>query len=157
MEGIVVGLSKPSVEGNPKPPRRGCNPRIELVPIDLLKPHEQVISEHVIELLEDISRRGILIKPVLVDEKTLVILDGHHRVEALKRLGAKLIPAVLVDYDDDNCVTVDSWRPDWVVTKNLVRSTALNGGLLPPKTSRHKTLFTIPDVNIPLSLLCRGD
>ena len=134
---------------------RECNIRIELIPIESLRPHEQIVDDHVEELLEDIRRRGILIKPILVDEKTLTILDGHHRVEALRRLGAKYVPAVLVDYDDE-CVSVDTWRDGWKVTKNLVRATALSGRLLPPKTSRHITRFKISELNVPLRVLIEG-
>ena len=128
------------------------NPRLELVPLESLRIHEQVIEEHVKELMEDIVSRGVLIKPILVDAKTLIILDGHHRVEALRRLGKRLIPAILVDYDSD-CVTVSSWRDNWVVTKDLVRKAGLSGKPLPPKTSRHRVCFEIPDVNIPISEL----
>ncbi len=127
-------------------------PKIELVPLDKLRIHEMIIEEHVRELMKDIASRGILIRPILVDRKTMIILDGHHRVEALKRLGKKYVPAVLVDYDSD-CVTVSSWRPDWKVTKELVRRAGLSGKPLPPKTSRHRVCFEIPDVNIPIDKL----
>ncbi len=126
--------------------------KIAVVPIDSLKSHEQIVEDHVKELMNDIRKRGILIKPILVDAKTMIVLDGHHRVEALRRLGRKLIPAVLVDYDDE-CVTVSSWRPDWKVSKELVRRAGLSGQLLPPKTSRHRVCFEIPEVNYPIEKL----
>ncbi len=131
---------------------RESGSRLELVPLESLRIHEQVIEEHVKELMEDIASRGVLIRPILVDAKTMIILDGHHRVEALRRLGKKLVPAILVDYDSD-CVTVSSWRDDWVVTKDLVRKAGLSGKPLPPKTSRHRVCFEIPDVNVPISKL----
>ena len=134
----------------------GCRAVIALVPIDSLRPHEQVIEEHVVELLEDIRSRGVLIRPILVDAKTLIVLDGHHRVEALRRLGARWVPAVLVDYDDDSCVRVGSWRPGWRVSKGLVRAAGLSGKLLPPRTSRHIVSFRIPEVNVSLALLQSG-
>lgn len=154
--GDAAGLSsKSTVKITISKHGRVCDIKIELIPIELLRPHEQIIDKHVEELLEDIRRRGVLIKPILVDEKTLTILDGHHRVEALRRLGAKYVPAVLVDYDDE-CVSVGTWRHEWKVTKSLVRSTALSGKLLPPKTSRHITRFEIPELNIPLRVLVEG-
>lgn len=131
---------------------RSFKVRIDVVPIDALKSHEQIVEDHVKELMDDIKKRGILIKPILVDAKTMIILDGHHRVEALRRLGRKLIPAVLVDYDDE-CVTVSSWRPEWKVSKDLVRRAGLSGRLLPPKTSRHRVCFEIPEVNYPIEKL----
>jgi len=82
---------------------------VKLVPIIALRSHERVIEEHVEELMRQLLRDGRLYYPVLVDEATMVVLDGHHRVEALKRLGARNIPALLVDYSSD-VVRVDSWR-----------------------------------------------
>lgn len=87
-----------------------------------------------------------------MDYKTLVILDGHHRVEALRILGLKRIPALLVDYDSD-CVKVTSWRDGVIVTKSMVREYGLKGILMEPKTSRHMVCFEIPEVNIPLEVL----
>ncbi len=115
-----------------------------------------VVEEKVYELSYVISVDGVLKYPILVDSKTMVILDGHHRVEALKLLGCSLVPAILVDYDD-SCVSVSSWRPGVVVTKEMVRASGLLGLLMPPKTSRHRVCFEIPRVDVPLeSLRCSG-
>jgi len=140
-------------------PKKIIPGRVEfsLVPLDSLRAHEQVVEEHVEELLEDIRCRGILIRPILVDKNTMVILDGHHRVEALRKLGARYIPAILVDYRDDSIVTVGSWRPGVRVTKDMVVKAGLSGELLPPKTSRHRVSFLIDDVNAPLELLLGGE
>ena len=134
--------------GNPP-----CLYPIALIPLNDLKPHESIIEERVRYLIEDLVKRGVLVRPILVDSRTLVILDGHHRVEALKRLGKRLIPGVLADYDNDACITVDSWREGLRVTKGEVRERGLKGYLYPPRTSRHKPHFEIPDVNVPLTEL----
>ncbi|MEM1712449.1 MAG: ParB N-terminal domain-containing protein [Acidilobaceae archaeon] len=110
------------------------------------------MPERLIEIIEWIVRDGAIHYPILVDKDTLIILDGHHRVEALRRLGYKLVPALLVDYDSD-CISVSSWREGVYVTKDLVREHGLTGNLLPPKTSRHKVCFDIPRVDIQLSML----
>lgn len=128
---------------------------IKLVPIEVLRPHERVIEKHVTELMNDIVRDGRLIYPILVDRETMIILDGHHRVEALKRLGARYIPAILVDYRGDG-VKVSSWRENWAVSKEDVVRAGIEGNLLPPKTSRHITSFDIPAVNVPLDVLFGG-
>ena len=130
--------------------------KIELVPIEALKPHEQYIEKRVLQLMNEIRRDGVLIKPILVDVKTKIILDGHHRVEALKRLGARLVPAILVDYDDDGVVKVTSWRQGEVVTKETVRRAGLSGKLLPPYTSRHILSRKVPEARVPLVVLKRG-
>ncbi len=46
--------------------------------------------------------------PIIVDKKTFVVLDGMHRVAALKRLNCKKIPVCLVDYENP-AVTVGCW------------------------------------------------
>ncbi|MEM1873152.1 MAG: hypothetical protein QXF57_00995, partial [Acidilobaceae archaeon] len=89
---------------------------------------------------------------ILVDSKTLVILDGHHRVEALKLLGCKLVPALLVDYDSD-CVQVSSWRVGTSVAKDDVRRAGLQGSLMPPKTSRHSICIQPPQLSVSLAEL----
>lgn len=126
--------------------------RLAIVPIDKLKPHEKIDERHLECLMDIIVRDGVLIKPLLVDAKTMIILDGHHRYEILKRLGKKYVPVLLVDYDSD-IVDVSSWRRDWRVSKELVRKAGLSGKLLPPKTSRHILKIKLPNVNMPLEKL----
>lgn len=125
---------------------------VTLVLLTVLRPHEEYIEERVRFLQEDLERRRIQEKPILVDAKTMIILDGHHRVEALRRLGARRIAAVLVDYDSD-LVTVGSWRPGYRVTKDLVRRAGLTGNLLPPRTSRHQVRAEMPRADVPLDML----
>ena len=126
---------------------------LKLLPIDALKPHENIIEDRIEGLLESLKRIGVLVKPILVDAKTMIILDGHHRVEALRRIGARMIPAILVDYDNEGLVRVSSWREGVRVTKDDVRRAGLSGNLMPPRTSRHIVSFKIPDVNIPIDVL----
>ncbi|NPA23964.1 MAG: ParB N-terminal domain-containing protein [Crenarchaeota archaeon] len=77
--------------------------RIELkrIRISKLIPHESTIEERVRELIESIRRTGLQ-EPIIVDSETYMIIDGHHRVEACKRLGITKIPALLVNYLDDD-------------------------------------------------------
>jgi hypothetical protein len=134
-----------------------CSYPIALVPLTVLKPHEQDIPERVEALMRSLVEDGVQIKPILVDSKTLVILDGHHRVEALKRMGARYVAAVIVDYDDDECIAVGSWREGWNVTKELVRRTGVEGKRLPPRTSRHMPRFEVPEVRVPIERLLGGE
>ncbi|MCE4603120.1 MAG: ParB N-terminal domain-containing protein [Desulfurococcales archaeon] len=127
---------------------------VSLLPLDMLRPHEMTIEERVQSLMKDLEERRVQERPILVDSKTMIILDGHHRTEALKRLGARRIAAVLVDYDSD-LVSVDSWRPGVRVSKDLVRSAGLTGKLLPPRTSRHRVNAEIPRADTPLDELMR--
>lgn len=93
----------------------------------------------------------MLKRPVLVADDAFVILDGHHRVEALRSLGCKRVPTYLVDYGSD-LVTLDTW-PDAevkVVTKREVLRRGRSRDLFPPKTTRHG--LTVPLEDRPISL-----
>ena len=125
---------------------------LKLIPLRLLRPHEQVVESHVEELINEIEADGVLRDPVYVDIVTGVILDGHHRTEALRHLGYKRIPSVLVYYFSPE-VRVGSWRPDVKVTKREVIYRGLNGRKFPPKTSRHVFPSRLTGLNVPLSLL----
>jgi hypothetical protein len=63
-----------------------------------LKLHERVIDELVEKLKDSILNAKVIKDPVVVDEKTLVVLDGMHRVATLKELGYSYIPCCLIDY-----------------------------------------------------------
>ncbi|MEZ0345872.1 MAG: ParB/RepB/Spo0J family partition protein [Infirmifilum sp.] len=127
--------------------------------ISNLKPHEKYIEERVELLLEELFTDGLLRKPVIADEKNLVLLDGHHRLEAFKRLGLAQIPVALVNYYDPR-IQVKSWVNGDTYDKSEVISRALKGDLFPPRTTRHVVLVgdrevhiseVIPEVNAPLN------
>jgi hypothetical protein len=72
--------------------------KIALEDIQNLKLHEQVIRELVEKLKDSILSTKVIKDPVMVDERSLVVLDGMHRVAALKELGYSYIPCSLIDY-----------------------------------------------------------
>ncbi|MGC8572727.1 MAG: ParB N-terminal domain-containing protein [Caldisphaera sp.] len=82
---------------------------IGLVNINDLKQHELAINEHIEELKKLIITQKIIRKPIIADIKTGTIIDGAHRTRALKSLGIKYIPAVLIDYINDDKINVDKW------------------------------------------------
>jgi hypothetical protein len=81
---------------------------ITILDIDSLHLHEEVIPELLNRLTETIRNDGILKHPIIVDKKTLVVLDGMHRVAALENLSCKKIPVCLVNYENPT-VTVGCW------------------------------------------------
>jgi hypothetical protein len=141
--------------------KEGKDTSIQLVEIDKLKHHEMVDPNHLEKLREEIKSDGILKVAIVVDEERNIILDGHHRVVALKDLGCAKIPAVLVDYNSPN-IEVQSWRNPEKVTKEDVIKAGISQEKLPPKTSKHmikidgvqKHISAIEkEVNIPLEEL----
>jgi len=85
--------------------------RVEMVPIDEVLPHEHIIEDEIEEFCSSLKRKGIFFRPILLDKDTFVVLDGHHRVEGLRRLGAQRVPAILIDYAHDEEVELHTWYP----------------------------------------------
>jgi hypothetical protein len=123
-----------------------------LIETAALVPHEQVDQDRLLLLVKQIARDGALYSPVMVDRSSMVILDGHHRVNALKLLGCSLTPVYLVDYRDPSII-VTQWRKDVKVSKQAVVAAGLSGRPYPPRVSRH--LWGVPprERPVPLSLL----
>ncbi len=110
--------------------------RTYIVPIELLRAHERVITDHVDEVLKLILAFLGFKHSILVDARTFTVLDGHHRLKAAKILGLNYVPVFFVDYAKDY-VDVTTWRKNFIVNKKIVITAALKGIQLPPKTSRH--------------------
>ena len=136
-------------------------PKIVLVPIDELKPHEKGSPVYLELLKQEILRDGVLRYPIIADEKTRVILDGMHRWLVLKNLGYILIPAILVDAINDRGIRVGTRRIHRYVqeskgemSKEMVLSAGLNGHLMKPRSTRHFFPFSkFRRINCSLNLL----
>ena len=76
-------------------------PKLELLELSTLIPHEQVMPPRLEEIQTRITQDKFLFKPIIVDERTLVVVDGHHRLTALKRIGARRAPVLFIDYTRD--------------------------------------------------------
>ncbi|HLI46443.1 MAG TPA: ParB N-terminal domain-containing protein [Geobacterales bacterium] len=81
---------------------------ITLMPIQELVPHEEVNEIHLNELVFLLKSDPFLNDPIIVDERSHVVLDGMHRLEALKKLGLRFAPCMLVNYNDER-IQVDKW------------------------------------------------
>ena len=128
---------------------------VELVPVEALLPHEKVV-EHRVDNLEKMTLRWrAYTKPLLVDRKTGTILDGHHRTSVAKRLKLMCLPCVLVDYLEDDKITLSVWPNSGreSLEKEEVVEAALSGNLFGPKTSRHLLSDHLPPISVPLDRL----
>ena len=125
---------------------------VELLDINWLKAHEEVHQKKVIELFEMTLRWGGYTKPLLIDRETGTILDGHHRYEVGKKLKLKFIPAIVIDYLEDDRIDVTTWPNSnlEIIEKTDVISMALSGKLFPPKTSKHSLSEDLPPIMIKL-------
>ena len=111
--------------------------------------HIQKQRKNLEKIKNQILSDGYLINPIIVDQENLVILDGHHRAEALKLLGYKKIPAYVVDYFDKE-IRVVQRRPEIPISKEAIIQKALAGEVFPCKTSKHFIPNRPKKVNIPL-------
>jgi len=88
--------------------REGVRWDIALVDTDGLLLHEETIPEMLEALIRRIEGDGALRAPVIADRETLVVLDGMHRVKALKRLDCRFTCVCLVNYMDPE-IRVERW------------------------------------------------
>jgi hypothetical protein len=114
--------------------------KVEIVEINKLKEHEEIDTNHLKKLIKEIKSYKILKRPIVVDKNTNIILDGAHRFNALKALGCKKIPAVLVNYRSPK-IKVMSWRKGEKIDKKDVIIAGVTGNKMPPKTSKHMILI----------------
>jgi len=86
----------------------GLTFQIKLVELGKLHIHEEIIPELLDSMVDEIKSNGVLKHPIIADVNNLVVLDGMHRVAALRKIKCRYVPACLVDYDDPK-VKVGCW------------------------------------------------
>ena len=134
--------------------------KLALVKAEEIRPHEEIDQQHVYEIMRDILNRGVLLKPIVIDEATKVIIDGHHRFHALKRIGLEEIPVAVVNYLSENII-VESWKNSFIPSKEEILEKTRKGLLYPYKTTKHMVILggekyhiseVVPLVNYPITL-----
>ena len=73
-----------------------------------LKPHEETIPEELKKLVSALRENPVLRHPIIADIRTGIVLDGTHRLAAVKQLKCNFIPSALVDYNDPQ-ITIERW------------------------------------------------
>ena len=79
-----------------------------LADLDMLLGHEEVIEDRLGTRVEKLRWRGFY-KPIIVDDATGTILDGHHKTAASRQLGLSRVAVLPVDYLGDQRIAVDVW------------------------------------------------
>ena len=123
--------------------------RFALLRPERLRIHEEIVPDRVEALVQEIRGSGRVEQPILVARGSGVVLDGHHRFEALRRLGVRKVPAWVIEYDDP-LVQLDRWDAGPPLSKRDVVERARAGQPFPPKTSRHRVMIELPARPIPL-------
>ncbi len=86
----------------------GLELQLGLKDLSKVRIHEEIIPELLDELVDEIKSSGAVRDPAIIDSNTLVVLDGMHRVAALRKLGCRYLPVCLVDHRNPN-VRVGCW------------------------------------------------
>ena len=125
---------------------------LTIIDLNDLREHEKVKPDYLEKLKNQIQRDGILKRPIIVDENSKIILDGHFRFNALKQLGYSKIPAYFLDYRSPDIV-VRTWRNNDIITKEDVIKAGLTGKKFPPKSSKH--MFDLSNHQIHISKIVK--
>jgi L-serine kinase (ADP) len=73
-----------------------------------LRPHEETVPEDLKRLVNALKDNPVLRHPIIADRTTGIVLDGTHRLAAIKQLKCNFIPSALVDYDEPQIV-IERW------------------------------------------------
>lgn len=122
--------------------------RIAIVDIDLLLLQEGVIPELLDQLTAQIESDECLNHPIIVDSESYLVLDGVHRVTALKKLKCTRIPACLVDYKNP-AIQIFSWHRTISGTnaiRQLITQVERIGGEVEKVNHIHKKAIGIPPI-----------
>jgi hypothetical protein len=129
---------------------------IYLVDINWLKAHEKIVSEERVRKLSNAIQGWKSYRlPLLVDARSGAILDGHHRYAVGRLMGLSRLPVILVDYLNDDTISVDVWPECGIdcLSKEDVIEMSLSDEVFPPKTSRHDFVSSLQTINVPLTEL----
>lgn len=93
-----------------------------LINIDLLRPHEQIDPIRLHEIKKQLIKEGIQREPIIIDGDHLIVLDGHHRIKALKDLGYSKVAAHKINYKDNDLI-LKTWHPAIKGSKKELQTT----------------------------------
>jgi len=136
--------------------------RLEFVELDELKEHEETDPRRLQNTLRSIEVVGFVAKPPAADHRTLVVSDGAHRLNAVRRKQYRVVPVRLVDYMSEKIVVYSTDRKT-IISKDDIIKDALSSRRSPPRTTWHmirmengclEQISLIEDeINFPLSKL----
>jgi hypothetical protein len=127
--------------------------KITNIEINKIHEHEAIDGDNLKKIKLSIIRARIFKEPIIVDRKTLVVLDGHHRLNSCRELGLKKIPCLMVNYLENKRIAVIGRRKNIFIDKNIVIKMGLSDKVFPKKTTKHLIPQRIRNLKIPIKLL----
>lgn len=92
---------------------------VKLLKIEDLSFYEEYDEEKVKKLVEKIKTEGVFFNPITVGkvDELLIVIDGANRFEALKRIGAKYITALVLPYRSVDLQANVHFKKDGKITR----------------------------------------
>ncbi|MCX8198381.1 MAG: hypothetical protein N3F07_04320 [Candidatus Micrarchaeota archaeon] len=84
--------------------------RLQIMPLERLKPHEEIIPYNLQKLREAMLNLGRLVDPLIIENKNFIVIDGNHRRKVLEIIKCPNAACQLVDYDSPE-IRVGTWFP----------------------------------------------
>lgn len=159
------------VERSGRRDERFLRERLRAVPISDLKRYEAHDDAKVARLVAKIRAEGVFFNPIAV-VKELIVVDGANRLEALRSLGARVVPCVVYDYSEIDLLGNVHYINNGVRTRMSefareegervefprrtpaeIRAAAESGELIPNGETFHRLPQSVIRLPIPLSAL----
>lgn len=82
--------------------------KVELFPTSSLLPHEETVPNLLNSLIQQMKNDGVQRDPIIVEKDNYIVLDGMHRLGALKSIGIENVVCHIVDYSSQD-IQVQRW------------------------------------------------
>jgi hypothetical protein len=131
---------------------------IKFASVESLFTHEETIPSALENLKQEIFEVQILKHPIIVDTTTHVVLDGMHRVAALKSLGCTIAPVCFVDYTNP-AIELFAWYREFEGNQpftELLSTISSEGNLKQLPTSPKQAIETV-NLRKAMAALAYGD
>lgn len=96
--------------------------RLQILPVDKLRSHEETIPFNLQRLREGMLNMGRLVDPLIVEDKHYMVVDGNHRKKVLEIIKCPNAACQLVDYHAPE-IKVGSWFP----VSKIISHAEING------------------------------
>ncbi|MBU0532954.1 hypothetical protein KKB44_05675 [Candidatus Micrarchaeota archaeon] len=93
--------------------------QLEVRETKVLLTHEQTMSHNLKRLKESMLNLGQLVDPIVVDNKTNLVLDGNHRKKVLEIIECPYAACQIIDYMSED-ITVGTWFPTVSLTPDEI-------------------------------------
>ena len=110
----------------------------DLIELREILPHEDFSFDALLKLATFLSNHhSYQLPPLIIDKKSKVIIDGHHRYQALKKIGKRFAPCTLLDYSDNRIIAFQENLRGNELNKSDIIKRATQKKLYPQKFTCH--------------------